>query len=152
LPFLGKAATTILANGTTSLGCSISDESATTVTLTPSASGPATTVTATLPASAGALCDVQSSAIPSGAIAGLAVLGAVSLLSIGWALWENHARRRQGQTISNSGSGQVFYGRVGQGPQFATPGSGSYTYKHEMEAPRAAAEMDGGNRTMIMEM
>ena len=86
--------------------------------------------------------------VPIGAIAGLAILGAIALLSIGWALWE---RRRK---VGNSGSGKASHGQVGQIPGVV---SSSYEYKHEMEGRTAEArtaptEIDGRGRTIIAEM
>jgi hypothetical protein len=111
LPF---TATNILANGTTSPGCSSSGESTTT-------SGSVATVTVTTTASnapstssisSNGLCAVHSNTLPSGAIAGLAVLGVVALFSIEWALWENRARRRQGRTVSNGAFEPPRYGQA----------------------------------------
>jgi len=146
LPFLGKAAANILANGTTSPGCSSSGESTT-------ASGSVATVTVTTTASSNGLCAVHSNTIPSGAIAGLAVLGVVALFSIGWALWENRARRRQGRTVSNGAFEKPRYGQATQIPVSATPGNGSYHYqKPEADGRMLPHEMDSGNRSMIAEM
>ena len=77
--------------------------------------------------------------VPIGATAGLVILGAITLLSIGWALWE---RRRQGRNVGNNGSGKASYGQVGGIPGVV---SSSYENRHEMEARTAEAptEIDG---------
>jgi hypothetical protein len=90
--------------------------------------------------------------VPSGAIAGLAVLGVVALLSIGWALWENRARRRQGRNPSNSGSRQVYYREASQIPPGAKSGGGNYECRHEAEGRMLPAEMDARNKNMVAEM
>jgi hypothetical protein len=142
LPFTGKAATIILANGTTSPGCASSGEST-----TATASASVTTVTVTPSASSDALCRLPSNVMPSGAIAGLAILGVVALLSIGWALYENRTRRRQGKLVSRGG-----FGQASQIPPDATHGDGRYGYKHEVEGRMLPAEMDARNKHVIAEM
>jgi hypothetical protein len=153
LPFTGKAATNILANGTTSPGCSSSGESTTasgsvaTVTVT-------TTASTTSTASSNGLCAVHSNTLPNGAIAGLAVLGGVALLSIGWALWENRARRQQGRTVSNGTFEQPRSGQATQVPVGTIPGNSGYYYqdKHEADGRMLPHEMDSRNKSMIAEM
>lgn len=106
-------------------------------------------------ASSDGLYTTHSNAIPSGAVAGLAVLavlGAVALLSIGWALWEPRARRRQGRTLSNTGFGQATYRQVGQFSQSARPGGGSYQDRREVEGRMVPAEIEPKNQTVIAEM
>jgi len=110
------------------------------------------TVTVAPSASSDGLCTAHSNAIPSGAVAGLAVLGAVALLSIGWALWETRARRRQGHPLNNTGFGQAPYRQVGQFSQSARPGGGSYQDRHEAEGRMVPAEMEPKNQAMIAEM
>ena len=105
-------------------------------------------------------------------MAGIAVLGVLAVLSLGWALWENRARRRQGRAfskgISGNGYGQAYHdGQVGQVPPSGTKPTaggggggapGNYWDQHEMEArtvpgqgPGRAVEMDG-RKTVIAEM